>query len=473
MTVLTAPAHAGMRNAAAAGRLLNDIWLAVGGAAPLTGQVRFAGRGSLPSVFAVSDLAAASIGAAALALAEWLAQDGRPLPAVSVDRRLASMWFGWTLRPISWALPPVWDPIAGDYPTADGWIRLHTNAPHHLQSVLRVLGVPARKDAVVQAVAGWQADRLEAAIVAEHGCAAALRSQAEWALHEQGRAVAAEPLLQRQQWPAGSVRTGRIDPHRPLAGIRVLDLTRIIAGPVATRFLAAFGADVLRIDPPDWEEPAVAHEVTLGKRCARLDLKTPQGREMLERLLTGADVLVHGYRPDALEHLGLGAQLRQALNPSLVEVALSAYGWHGPWRLRRGFDGLVQMSSGIAAAGMQRLGRDRPTPLPVQALDHAAGYLLACAALRGLSERRQSGRAGRTCASLARVAALLSGEIADWDCLDPLAPETAQDVAPALEHTAWGAARRLRAPMAIEGVPPAWDYPALQLGAFPAQWRDG
>lgn len=473
MTVLTAPAHPGTRTAAAADRLLEDIWQAAGGAPPQTGALRFTGRGSLPSVFAVSDLAAASIGAAALALAEWLSLDGAPLPAVSVDRRLASMWFGWTLRPIGWTPPPVWDPIAGDYPAADGWIRLHTNAPHHLQAALRVLGVPARKDAVAQAVAGWQADRLEAAIVDAGGCAAAMRSRAGWAQHEQGQAVIREPLLQRQLLPAGSVRTGRIDPHRPLAGIRVLDLTRIIAGPVATRFLAAFGADVLRIDPPDWEEPAVAHEVTLGKRCARLDLKTREGLAMLERLLTGADVLVHGYRPDALERLGLGADRRHTLNPSLVEVGVSAYGWSGPWRLRRGFDSLVQMSCGIAEAGMQRLGRDRPTPLPVQALDHAAGYLLACAALRGLSERRQSGRSGRSVTSLARIAALLCGETADWDRLDPLAPETAQDVAPALEHTAWGPARRLRAPVTIGGVPSAWDYPALQLGAFPAQWREG
>ena len=195
--------------------------------------------------------------------------------------------------------------------------------------------------------------------------------------------------------------------QRPLQGIRVLDLTRILAGPVATRFLAGFGADVLRIDPIGWEEPGTVPEVVLGKRCARLNLKDPADRAVLEQLLGQADVMIHGYRPDALARLGLDADRRRALNPALVDVSLDAYGWTGPWHGRRGFDSLVQMSTGIADAGMRAAGSDRPVPLPCQAIDHATGYLMATAALRGLTERYASGVGSSARASLARTARVL------------------------------------------------------------------
>jgi crotonobetainyl-CoA:carnitine CoA-transferase CaiB-like acyl-CoA transferase len=186
-----------------------------------------------------------------------------------------------------------------------------------------------------------------------------------------------------------------------------LDLTRVLAGPVATRFLAGLGAEVLRLDPPGWDEPGVLPDVTLGKRRTRLDLRTRAGRDRFEALLRGADLLVHGYRPGALDGLGWDAAHRQALRPGLVEVSLNAYGWDGPWRDRRGFDSLVQMSCGIAEAGMARLGKEKPFPLPVQALDHACGYIMAAAALISLRRRRETGMGSITRLSLARVARLL------------------------------------------------------------------
>src|SRR5262249_13189705 len=155
------------------------------------------------------------------------------------------------------------------------------------------------------------------------------------------------------------------------------------------------GAEVLRIDPPDWEEPGIIPEVLLGKRTARLDLRTPADRDRFAHLLADADVLVHGFRGDALDRLGYGADVRADIRPGLVDVSLDAYGWTGPWAGRRGFDSLVQMSAGIAAEGMRAYGKDRPTPLPVQALDHATGYLLAAAALRGLARRREAQHASR------------------------------------------------------------------------------
>ncbi|AWB23515.1 acyl-CoA transferase [Methylobacterium currus] len=440
--------------------------------------VRATGAGALPSLFPVSDLAAASVAAAGLALAELVeARFGRrPLPSsrgpshgVTVDRRLAAFWFARSLHPQGWDLRPLWDPVAGDYRTADGWIRLHTNAPHHRDAALAVLGAPPEREAVAQAVARWRADDLEGAVVAAGGCAAAMRSAAAWAAHPQGEAVAREPLIAWEAGGAGEAGLSGAQGDRPLAGLRVLDLTRVLAGPVATRFLAGFGATVLRLDPPGWEEPGVVPETTLGKACARLDLKDPAGRARFEDLLATADVLVHGYRADALASLGLDTVARARLRPGLIDVGLDAYGWTGPWRARRGFDSLVQMSSGLAEAGMACAGADRPVPLPVQALDHATGYLMAAACLRGLTRRLATGRGCVARLSLARTAALLAAAPAPRPEEQPAAPERA-DFAEAPEPTGWGPALRLHPPVALDGVPMRWDRPAGPLGAAAPAW---
>ncbi len=342
---------------------LAELWNALGGSTARLSSVRFVAEGGLRSVFAVTDFAAASIAAASLAAAE-LIDTRRPAAEVVVDRRLASFWFGQSLAPIGWELPPLWDPIAGDYETREGWIRLHTNAPHHRRAALAVLGMAPTREAVAKAIRAWNGDELETAVVAAGGCAAAMRDLTAWAIHPQGRAVTVEPLISKL--PSESGPSGRPAPAvRPLEGVRVLDMTRVLAGPVATRFLAGLGAEVLRIDPPDWDEPGLVPEVTLGKRCARLGLRDEEGRTSLETLLRSADVLVHGYRPGALDRLGLDESRRAALRPGLIDVSLDAYGWTGPWQRRRGFDSLVQMSSGIAAEGMRWSGSDRPSPLPV------------------------------------------------------------------------------------------------------------
>ncbi|BBK42282.1 CoA-transferase [Allostella vacuolata] len=451
--------------------MLAEIWSAADGAPAALERVRMTGEGSLPSVFAVTDLASASVAAAGLAVSEWLAANARPPAPVAVDRRLASFWFATSLRPQGWSPPPPWDPVAGDYAAADGWIRLHTNAPHHRRAALAVLGVEGEKAKVAAAVAGWPADALESAIVSAGGCAAAMRSLADWRAHAQGRSVAAEPLLATTATESGVQTPRTVNSARPLAGIRVLDLTRVLAGPVATRFLAGYGAEVLRIDPPDWSEPAIEPEMMAGKRSARLDLRQAADRAVLLDLLRQSDVVVHGYRSDALERLGLGAEVRRRTRPGLVDVSLDAYGWSGPWQARRGFDSLVQMSAGIAQAGMERLGRDRPTPLPVQALDHATGYILAAAAVMGLVRRRTSGGGVASRASLARTAVLLARHPAPGD--GPLRPEDQDDVAPAAEATPWGPAFRLNAPLSVTGAPCFWSRPAAPIGSDPARWQDG
>jgi len=448
--------------------LAGQAWSALNGPASALDHLSVAGWGDLPSVFPVTDLATASVGVAGLAVAELLAQAGGAWPAVQVDRRLASFWFGMSLRPQGWSLPPVWDAVAGDYRAADGWVRLHTNAPHHRDAALAVLGVVADREVVARAVAGWNADALEAAVVERGGCAAAMRSVADWNAHPQGRAVQAEPLV---HWSIGNPvakSDWRIDPARPLRAVRVLDLTRILAGPTATRFMAGFGADVLRIDPPGWEEPVTVPEVVLGKRCARLDLRVAADHAVFEDLLRQADVLVHGLRPGALERLGLGRHERRELNPGLVDVSLSAYGWSGLWQGRRGFDSLVQMGTGIAEAGMRLSGQGRPVPLPVQAIDHATGYLMAAAAVRGLVRRRATGAGCTALLSLARTAHWLVS--AERGAVEPLAPEQQDDLHGALEPTSWGPARRVLAPLQVQGAAMHWDRPALALGSAQASW---
>ena len=432
---------------------------------PLT----FTEAGALPSTFAVTDLASASIGAAGQAVAQLIQQQTGRLPSISVDRRLASFWFSSSIRPIGWDVPPLWDPVAGDYASADGWIRLHTNAPHHRAAAERVLGTVVDRSEMAVNVAKWKAAELEQAIVDEGGCAAQMRSWQAWQSHPQGLAVNAEALVQRQTYENTLDTPWLGSAARPLAGLKVLDLTRVLAGPVASRFLAGLGADVLRIDSPTWNEPGVVPEMTLGKRCARLDLKSPEGRQVFENLLKDADILFHGYRADALEQLGYTASALQTLAPGLIDVSLNAYGWSGPWRNRRGFDSLVQMSSGIADAGMAWKQADKPVPLPLQALDHATGYLMAASAVQALSERLKSGRGGSARLSLARTAKLLveAGQLPEQPALRA---EELSDQGLVVEQTAWGQAHRLLAPVTISGTPLQWDLPAGELGSHRAQW---
>lgn len=454
---------------ARAERMARAAWRAIGGDDSAVAALRFAGDGGLPSTFAVSDLAAAAIGVAALSIGELAQTASGTMPPVTVDRRLASFWFSKSIRPIGWRMPGVWDAFAGDYRTSDGWIRLHTNAPHHRAAAERVVGRAAEKAEAARAVARWRAEDLESAIVQEGGCAAEMRSRDAWTHHPQGAAVGAEPLVRLAATERAAERGWAPQADRPLAGLRVLDLTRVLAGPVASRFLAGFGASVLRIDPPDWNEPAIVPEVTLGKRCARLDLRNASSRATFERLLAQADLLLCGYRSDALDRLGYDDAARRALAPGLIDVRLDAYGWSGPWARRRGFDSLVQMSSGIAEAGMRWKAANEPVPLPVQALDHATGYLIAAAAIRGVTLRLTRGHGTQARLSLARTAKWLTDE-GEGVSSPPFAPESEGDVSPAIEMTAWGEARRLIPPVAIDGIPMRWDSPAAELGSSKPAW---
>jgi hypothetical protein len=413
-------------------------------------------------------LASACVAAATLAVSELLAtRTGQALRAVSVERAHVDAAFlsERHLRALGWQLPEVWDPLAGDYPTRDGCIRLHTNYRYHRDAVLKVLGLTpdaTTREQLQAAVAEWEGEALEREVVAAGGCAAKLRSAQEWREHPQGRSLLEAPLFEITHAPASERDAAA---SKPLSGVRVLDLTRVIAGPIGTRFLAAYGADVLRVDPPGFEEVgALLCDITGGKRRCALNLRDAADKARFLELVREADVIVHGYRGGALTRLGLGNDALREHNPNAVIVCHDAYGWTGPWAERRGFDSLVQMSCGIAFRGREVTGSQRPTPLPAQALDHATGYLIAAAVARSLSRRLQTSQTSVVRLSLARTARLLM-ELGDLGAItgEPSQPAAAQ---PFMEEadTDLGRVQRVRCPGSIAGIPPEWLIPAGPLG---------
>jgi len=488
------------------------IWRSAGSSAEALSGLTFSGpRQVLPSIFDVTGLAAASVAAATLAAAEFHAsRTGTPLLPVSVDTRAASAAFACEalFTPVGWQVPPVWDPIAGNYRARDGWIRLHTNYAYHRAAVQWVLSPYDKngaqdKESVAAEVRRMKASELEDGVVeSAGGCAAVMRTREEWLASPQGAATAQAPVLDVTIGPGSGPDDDAIAPPQfrlpspdvrlvargnhgkhpaaepgggvtaaPYAGIRVLDLTRVIAGPMGTRFLAAYGADVLRVDPPGFAEvPAILPESTAGKRAAALDLTSPAGRATFEDLIATADVLVTGLRADALARLGYDEATVAAINPGLIRASLNAYGWAGPWRNRRGFDSLVQMSCGITAAGAQAAGTDSPVALPVQALDHATGYLVAAAVGRALTRRLATQRASRIRASLIGTANFL------WSLPRPRALPPAPSPADFPRQdasTAWGPARRVPVPGQIAGIAPHWTVDAGPLGRHAPAWATG
>ena len=441
--------------------------------------VRFTGTGVLPGPYPMTDLGAACLAGAGAAVAGLVAgagDSGGAGPAVTVDRPLATGLFHRAARPLRAVTRSPFHPMSRDFATADGrWIRFQANYPHLRAAALAVLGTGEDGAAIASAVAGAKADELEAAVIAAGGAAAASRTTREWAAHPQGAAVAAEPLVDIAETDQRD--TGRPDgdwrplPERPLAGLRVLDMTRVLAGPMATRLLAGFGAQVLRVDPPDYDEPngIGSGDLTLGKRCAVLDLKTADGRACFAALLAGADILVHGLRPGALDGLGLDQDTRQAISPGLIEVTLSAYGWTGPWQGRRGFDTLVQNSTGMALAGGAWAGTGVPYRWPLSILDHSAGYLMAAAAVAAVARRVRTGHGSVSRVSLARVAHwLTSGPAQDDE--PPLELPLPGPLDPAVYDSPAGPVRRLRWPMRVSGIPFRFDRPGDPFGSSVPRW---
>ncbi len=430
---------------------------------------------ALPSSLRVGAAAQASIAAAALAAAETWHRRGGPRQGVSVDLRHAAVEFRSEryLRIDGKPPPELWDDIAGAYPCRDGWVRVHTNFPHHREGLLALLGCAGERAAVAAAIARCDGERFETEAAEAGLVVAMLRRPEEWAGHPQGAAVAALPLIAFEKLDDAPPEPLPAAGARPLDALRVLDLTRIIAGPVCGRALAAHGAEVLRVTAQHL--PSVAPLVVdtgRGKCSARIDLRREADRETLRNLIAGADVFVQGYRPGALAARGFGPAELAALRPGLVTVSLSAYGHAGPWRERRGFDSLVQTASGINVLESEAAGSDRPKPLPCQALDHASGYLMAFGALAALLRRAEQGGSWHVQVSLARTGHWLTqlGRLPDGlACPDP----GFDDVADLLEESAsgFGALTAVRHAGRLEATPPRWSRPAVPLGSDPPAWQ--
>lgn len=456
---------------------LAQLWQAARQPTEALSHIRLTGAEPvLPSSFAVGTAAQASIAASALAAAElWHLRCGRH-QLVTVDMRHAAIEFRSEryFRVNGQAPTEFWDKIAGIYRCGDGrWVRLHTNFPQHRDGVLALLACVYDKAAVQQALRNWRAEEFEEAAAREGLVVAAMRSFEEWDHHSQGVAVAALPVFSIE-------RIGDAPPQplpaapRPLGGVQVLDLTRIIAGPVCGRTLAAHGADVLLVTAPHLPaiEPLVI-DTGRGKLSCQIDLRDAAGQSTLRALLRDTDVFVQGYRPGALQSLGFGPEQVAQLRPGIVYVSLSAYSHVGPWADWRGFDSLVQTASGFNEAEAQAAGTDQPRPLPAQALDHAAGYLMAFVAITALARRCTEGGSWHVRVSLARTGKWLRrlGRIEHGLSCDETSFHDVQDLLE--EHdSGFGRLTAIRHAAQLSETPARWARPSMPLGAHLAAWPE-
>lgn len=453
-------------------------WAALGGDPALLGRVTYTGTGALPSRLPVRDLARATVAVCSLAAAELAARrgGGGGVPAVRVDDgAVTAAFLGDRLVRVDGAAPTTFAPLSRFWRTADGWVRTHANYPHHRARLLTALGLPQDTDrlpdggaaAVAGCLAGRRARDVEETVYAAGGLAVAVRTADEWAAHPQGAAAAARPLLVADRIGGEGPRRAPGGPGLPCAGLRVLDLTRVLAGPVASRTLALLGADVLRIDSPGLPEAQDAHDETgLGKRSALLDLARRGDRAVFEELLASADVVLTGYRPGALDRYGLAPDALAARRPGLVVARLSAWGRHGPWAGRRGFDSLVQAASGIA---LEEGGTTSPGALPAQALDHGSGYLLAAGVLRSLTEQHTAGGARLVEVALAQTAAWLTHSLTPGP--DPGPGGWTAEPWLTERRTPRGVLRHALPAVAYAGGPGDWSAPSGTLGADAPVWR--
>jgi hypothetical protein len=432
---------------------------------------------ALPSSFAVGTAAQTALAAAALAATEIGAYRNGLRQQVRVDMRHAALESSGRFT-LDGRTPELWDKLAGLYACgpdgADGWVRLHTNFAHHRDGTLRLLGLPPGPDtpreAVAAALRGWRALTFEDAAAGAGLVVAALRRFDEWDAHPQRAAVARLPLVAVERigpapprpWPV----LGR--EARPLEGLRVLDLTRILAGPVGGRTLAAYGADVMLVNAPHLPNIEAIAETSRGKLSALADLREPTDRAGLRRVLEDAHVFVQGYRPGALAALGFGPSEVASVRPGIVVVSLSAYGESGPWAGRRGFDSLVQTATGFNHAEALAAGADQPKALPVQILDVATGHLIALGAQAALLRQQHEGGSWQVRVSLARTAQWLRelGRVAHG--FDGARPDFGGVMVTSL--SSWGTLSAVRHAAEFSRTPARWTRPSAAPGTHPLAW---
>lgn len=455
--------------------ILADLW-ALGGGKPfaLDAVTLTGSEPVLPSSFGVATASQVTIAAAGLAAAQvWQVRSGQAQD-ISVDMTHAAVECRSEryLRVDDKPAPLLWDPIAGVYKTGDGhFVRLHTNFPHHRDNVCKVLNCKPERADVQRALMQWKGEAFETTAYAGGCVVSMMRSHDEWLATPQAKTLDQLPLIQIEKigdaaprpWPKGD---------RPLAGLRVLDLSRVIAGPVAGRTWAAHGADVMLISSPNLPSiPWLVIDTGRGKLSSFADLKTEAGRDTLRGLLAEADIFSQGYRPQSLAALGFSPNDAARISPGIVYVSLSAYGPAGPWAGRRGFDSLVQTATGFNHAEGAAAGVEGPKELPMQILDHATGYLMAFGAMMARLRQAREGGSWHVRVSLAQTGRWLwnLGRLEKGLAAVDL---TANEVLPFMEQSAsdFGALQTIRHAASMSVTPAFWLRPAMPLGADAPAW---
>ena len=426
----------------------------------------------LPSSFSVGTAAQSTIAAAALAACELRHVRGQLRQDVSVDMTHAALectgWFS-----VNGRSPDIWDKFSGLYACADGWVRIHANFAHHRNGALRLLGLPpetaTRADAEF-ALLAWRATEFEQAAAGAGLVVAAVRTFDAWDNEPQGLAIAALPLLTFERIgdapPRALPALGQKD--RPLTGVRVLDLTRILAGPVCGRALAGYGADVMLINSPHLPNIESIADTSRGKLSAHVDLRTAEGRAALDHLVADSHVFVQGYRPGAMQALGFGPEALTQRRPGIVCVSLSAYGNEGPWATRRGFDSLVQTAMGFNQAEALAAGAAAPKPMPMQILDYGAGHLMAFAASVALRRQQLEGGSWHVRISLAQVGHWLRGLGRVYNGLACPAPDRLGYIE--TSPSGFGELAGFRHSALLSATAVKWVRPSVPPGTHPAVW---
>jgi len=433
----------------------------------------------LPTPFRIGEAASAALAAVGLAAADlWQLRTGRRQEvAVDVRRAAASLRSAKYMKLNGAAVSTERNAVMGFYPAKNRrWSYIHANFPNHRAAALGVLGVPEDRAAVRAAVAQWDALELEEAIVAAKGTGGMVRTLAEWARHPQGAAVASLPLMEILK--IGDSPPEKLpDGGRPLSGIRVLDLTRVLAGPTCGRTLAEHGADVLKITAAHLPSLGYQeHDTGHGKLSAYLDLREEREREVLRELAREGDVFAQGYRPGTLADRGFSTERLAQWRPGIVCVSLSAFGHVGPWASRRGFDTVVQSVSGIASRQGEIFPDGAPGPqfYPVSAIDYLTGYLMAFGAMVALARRAREGGSWLVRISLAQTGRWLvgRGEVPLARLKDVPKDFTAAELArwSVASDTPDGRLEHLAPVVRLSETPPHWSRPSVPLGHHQPAW---
>ena len=433
----------------------------------------------LPTSFRIGDTSTAALSAVGLAVSDlWEFKTGRK-QRVSVDARraTASLRSGKYMQMDGAGVSTERNMVMGTYPTKDGrWSYLHCNFPNHRAAALSVLGVNEDRDEVTKAVAKWDAFDLEEAIIEARGAGGMVRSMEEWAIHPQAVAIASLPLMDIVKI-ADSPPEPLPDGSRPLSGVRVLDLTRVLAGPTCARTLAEHGADVMKITAghlPNigYQEYDTGH----GKLNATLDLRDGRQMETLRGLVRQTDVFSQGYRPGTLGGRGLSPEELAELRPGIVYISLSAFSHEGPWASRRGFDTVVQTVSGITQRQGELFPGAIPGPqfYPVSAIDYLTGYLMAFGGIVALNKRIHEGGSWLVRISLAQVGRWLvsQGEIPETRLKEVAAEFTPEEIASWLmvSETPMGNLGHLSPVIGLSESAPRWSRPSVPLGYHDPVW---